>query len=50
MPRVKPDGLLPLPILKFREEGECGALWLSKVDKDWQAKCDVIHALLPEGG
>lgn len=50
MPGVKADGLFPLPVLKDAKEGEFGALWLSQVDKDWKAKCDVIRALLPEGG
>ncbi|XP_050736677.1 uncharacterized protein LOC127008547 isoform X2 [Eriocheir sinensis] len=50
MSEVRPEGLTPLPILKPLKGGECGTLWLSEVDKDWQMKCGVIRALLPDGG
>lgn len=50
MPEVMPDGLIPLPIIKPLKGRECGTLWVSGVDEDWQTKCEVIRALLPQGG
>ncbi|XP_050722970.1 uncharacterized protein LOC127001806 [Eriocheir sinensis] len=48
MSEVRPDGLTPLPVPKPLEEKEIGSLWLSGVDKDWEMKCGVIRALLPD--
>ncbi|XP_050736742.1 uncharacterized protein LOC127008578 isoform X5 [Eriocheir sinensis] len=50
MSEVRPDGLTPLPVLKPLQGRETGSLWLSGVDKDWEMKCRVIRALLPDEG